>query len=104
MHVIGEIGVYKLKSILIDPSFTHGTTNAVYKYKLAIRKFFDSGFVQPKLFAPLFTETDAPSGDVLLTLAGDGVIRLTVEALDVTLKDVTRPYVAPSRKLPEHPA
>ena len=51
-----------------------------------------------------FTETDAPSGDVLLTLAGDGVIRLTVEALDVTLKDVTRPYVAPSRKLPEHPA
>jgi hypothetical protein len=50
-----------------------------------------------------FTETDAPSGDVLLTLAGDGVIRLTVEALDVTLKDVTRPYVAPSRKLPEHP-
>ena len=51
-----------------------------------------------------FTETDAPSGDVLLTLAGDGAIRLTVEALDVTLKDVTRPYVAPSRKLPEHPA
>ena len=51
-----------------------------------------------------FTETDAPSGDVLLTLAGDGVIRLTVEALDVTLKDVTRPYAAPSRKLPEHPA
>ena len=51
-----------------------------------------------------FKETDAPSGDVLLTLAGDGAIRLSVEALEVTLKDVTKPYVAPSRKLPEHPA
>lgn len=51
-----------------------------------------------------FNETDAPSGDVLLTLAGDGAIRLSVEALEVTLKDVTKPYVAPSRKLPEHPA
>ncbi|MFT6091238.1 DUF2948 family protein [Sulfitobacter sp.] len=51
-----------------------------------------------------FTETDAPSGDVILTLAGDGAIRLTVEALEVTLKDVTKPYVAPSHKLPEHPA
>ena len=51
-----------------------------------------------------FVETDAPSGDVLLTLAGDGAIRLSVEALEATLKDVTRPYVAHSRKFPEHPA
>ena len=50
-----------------------------------------------------FEETDAPSGNVILTLAGDGAIRLTVEALDVTLKDVTRPYVAPSGKRPSHP-
>ncbi len=50
-----------------------------------------------------FEETDAPSGHLLLTLAGDGALRLTVEALDVTLKDVTRPYVAPSKKLPSHP-
>lgn len=48
-------------------------------------------------------EADAPSGHVLLTLAGDGAIRLAVEALEVTLKDVTRPYVAPSKKLPDHP-
>jgi hypothetical protein len=51
-----------------------------------------------------FIETDAPSGDILLTLAGDGAIRLSVEALEATLKDVTKPYLAPSRKLPEHPA
>lgn len=50
-----------------------------------------------------FDETDAPSGHITLTLAGDGAIRLSVEALDVTLKDVTRPYVAPSKMRPSHP-
>lgn len=55
------------------------------------------------LLAVDFEETDAPSGHVVLTLAGDGAVRLDVEALEVTLKDVTRPYLAPSRKAPEHP-
>lgn len=50
-----------------------------------------------------FSESDAPSGEVVMTLAGDGAIRLQVEALEVTLKDVTRPYAAPSKKLPRHP-
>jgi hypothetical protein len=50
-----------------------------------------------------FEETDAPSGHVILTLAGDGAIRLNVEVLDITLKDVTRPYIAPSKKRPHHP-
>ena len=43
------------------------------------------------------------TGRVLLTLAGDGAVALEVEALDVTLKDVTRPYAAPSHKAPGHP-
>ncbi|MCZ4354544.1 DUF2948 family protein [Roseovarius aestuarii] len=43
------------------------------------------------------------AGVWLLTLAGDGAIRLEVEALEATLKDVTRPYVAPSGKAPTHP-
>jgi len=42
------------------------------------------------------------AGHVLLTLAGDGVLRLTVEALEVSLRDVTRPYQAPSGKAPGH--
>ena len=50
-----------------------------------------------------FEAGDAPSGHVTLTLAGDGAIRLEVEALEVTLKDVTRPYLAPSKKRPSHP-
>ena len=41
-------------------------------------------------------------GALHLMLAGDGEIRLQVEALEVTLKDVTRPYVAPSRRVPAH--
>ncbi len=43
------------------------------------------------------------AGQIMLTLAGDGAIRLSVEALDVSLKDVTRPYLAPSGQAPHHP-
>jgi hypothetical protein len=35
-------------------------------------------------------------------LAGDGAIALAVETLDVALRDVTRPYLAPSGKVPAH--
>lgn len=42
------------------------------------------------------------TGRLLLTLAGDGALALEVESLDVTLRDVTRPYLAPSRKTPDH--
>lgn len=43
------------------------------------------------------------AGRVILTLAGDGAIALDVECIDATLKDVTRPYAAPSGKAPQHP-
>ncbi len=55
------------------------------------------------LLAITFEPGEDGTGDVLLTFAGDGAVRLEVEALDVTLKDVTRPYVAPSGKTPRHP-
>lgn len=42
------------------------------------------------------------TGAVTLVLAGDGAVRVEVEALEVTLHDVTKPYIAPSRKKPEH--
>ncbi|MFL4468841.1 DUF2948 family protein [Tateyamaria armeniaca] len=42
------------------------------------------------------------SGHIVLTLAGDGAVRLQVEAIEATLKDVTRPYVAPSKSAPHH--
>ena len=50
-----------------------------------------------------FEQGEDGAGQVLLTLAGDGAIRLQVEAVEVTLKDVTRPYRAPSGHAPYHP-
>lgn len=44
------------------------------------------------------------TGRVVLTLAGDGAIAAEVEALEVSLRDVTRPYQAPSRRAPWHEA
>lgn len=43
------------------------------------------------------------AGRVVLTFAGDGAVALEVECLEVTLRDVTRPYLAPSRRAPGHP-
>ena len=50
-----------------------------------------------------FEPSEDGAGQILLTLAGDGAIRLSVEAIDATLKDVTRPYKAPSGQAPHHP-
>lgn len=55
------------------------------------------------LLAVTFEPGPDGTGRVLLTLAGDGAIALEVEALEVTLRDVTRPYLAPSHKAPVHP-
>jgi len=49
-----------------------------------------------------FEPGDDGTGNILLTLAGDGAIRLEVEAIGVSLRDVTRPYRAPSGKAPDH--
>jgi hypothetical protein len=49
-----------------------------------------------------FTPGEDGVGRVTLVLAGDGAIALDVEALEVRLDDVTRPYRAPSGKVPQH--
>ena len=55
------------------------------------------------LLALEFRPGEDGTGEVVMTLAGDGAISCSVEALEVVLRDVTRPYVAPSRKAPRHP-
>lgn len=55
------------------------------------------------LLSVSFEPSEAPSGQILMTFAGDGALRLNVEALEVRLRDVTRPYAAPSGKVPHHP-
>lgn len=54
------------------------------------------------LLSVTFEPGEDGSGRVILTLAGDGAIALDVECLDVSLKDVTRPYRAVARHAPEH--
>jgi len=43
-------------------------------------------------------------GDLILTFSGDGALKVQVDGLDVALRDVTRPYVAPSKQVPNHEA
>lgn len=56
------------------------------------------------LLSITFDATSDGMGRITLTLAGDGIIACDVETLEVLLRDVTRPYVAPSAKEPTHPA
>ena len=50
-----------------------------------------------------FTPGPDGAGLVALILAGDGSLQLEVEVVEAQLNDVTRPYTAPSRHLPQHP-
>ena len=43
------------------------------------------------------------TGRMVLTFAGDGAVAIDVEAVNVTLQDVTKPYRAPSGQAPSHP-
>ena len=54
------------------------------------------------LLSMVFEPGEDGTGRLTLTLAGDGAIALDVEALEVRLDDVTRPYRAPSGKVPRH--
>lgn len=54
------------------------------------------------LLSVTFTASADGMGRVLLTLSGDGAIAVDVEALELMLADVTRPYIAPSKSVPRH--
>lgn len=49
-----------------------------------------------------FTPGADGAGRLELVLAGDGAIALDIEAVNITLRDVTRPYTAPSGRAPGH--
>ena len=49
-----------------------------------------------------FAPAEEGAGTIEITLAGDGAIARGVECINVALQDVTRPYIAPSRKAPTH--
>ncbi len=54
------------------------------------------------LLSIAFTPGEDGTGRLELVLAGDGAIALDVECLNISLRDVTRPYLAPSRHAPDH--
>lgn len=54
------------------------------------------------LLSVAFHPSEDGMGRIELTLAGDGAVAIDVEALEVALRDVTRPYVAPSKQAPAH--
>lgn len=43
------------------------------------------------------------AGVLRLVFAGDGVVEVSCDCLDLLLSDVTRPYAAPSGRAPGHP-
>lgn len=49
-----------------------------------------------------FVAGEDGTGLLTLILAGDGAVEMKVEALDLALSDVTKPYLAPSGKKPDH--
>jgi len=49
-----------------------------------------------------FSGAEDGVGDLVLTFSGDGALKVQVDGLDVALRDVTRPYVAPSKQVPNH--
>ena len=49
-----------------------------------------------------FDGDEGSSGNVLFTLSGNGGIRVSVDALEIELRDVTMPYIAPSGLFPDH--
>lgn len=73
-----------------------------------VRKVQSTGFdrADADLVLSLLSMEFAPgedgTGRLTLTLAGDGAVALDVETLDLRLEDVTRPYRAPSGKVPTH--
>ena len=49
-----------------------------------------------------FDGDDGGFGNVLIILSGYGSIRVGVDVLEINLRDVTMPYIAPSGRFPWH--
>ena len=84
----------RVRSVLIIGGVTHVASQGIDRA--------DGGEILSVLDVSWQPGEDA-AGVIEVTLAGDGAVRAEVECLDLTLSDVTRPYLAPSHRAPEHP-
>ena len=73
-----------------------------------VKSIASSGF-SPKqkdkilsILSTSFDGEDGGSGSILIVLSGNGGIRVEVDALEIHLRDVTMPYIAPSGAAPKH--
>ncbi len=73
-----------------------------------VKSISSSGF-SPKqkdkilsILSASFDGEDGGSGSISIVLSGSGGIRVEVDALEIHLRDVTMPYIAPSGTAPEH--
>lgn len=62
----------------------------------------DSGLIL-ELLALQWQPGEDGTGRLLLEFSGDGTLAVDAECLNVELRDVTRPYLANSRRAPQHP-
>lgn len=54
------------------------------------------------LLALTFTAQGKLGGTLTAALGGGGAIAIDIEAIDITLRDVTRPHLAQSKSAPDH--
>ena len=73
-----------------------------------VKSISSSGF-SPKqrdkilsILSTSFDGNDGGLGNILFVLSGNAGIRIAVDALEINLRDVTMPYIAPSGLSPEH--
>ena len=72
-----------------------------------VKNISSSGFSQTKdkilsILSVSFNGDEGGSGSVLIVVSGNAGIRVEVDALEINLRDVTTPYIAPSGLVPEH--
>ena len=73
-----------------------------------VKSVASSGFFQKQkdkvlsILSISFDGDDGGFGNVLIILSGNGGIRVGVDALEINLRDVTMPYIAPSGLYPRH--
>lgn len=84
----------RVRSVLVFDDVTHMAGNGIDR---------SDPDVVLSLLSLAWEAGEDSTGRVVLTFAGDGAIALDAECINVTLQDVTRPYIAPSRKTPQHP-
>ncbi|MXX88172.1 MAG: DUF2948 family protein [Boseongicola sp. SB0677_bin_26] len=74
---------------------------------IAVRKQGPAPEASQDIVLSLLMLSFRPDGDgmgrVVLTFAGDAVVEVEVETINITLQDVTCNYEAPSQRTPEHP-